>query len=459
MNYYERIQKSIDFMEEHLCEDLSLEECAHQAFMSISGYYRMFFSIVGMTVKEYIRGRRLTSAYIDLQNNTNVLDVAMKYGFNSADGFSRSFQKHFGILPSKIKGTSSHYESLMIERMKIMDNIFENNELTQKYPDIKVIKELKSMKVACFSYYGKCPEDHAYEILKEWFHKNEVSLHETPYRLFGYNNPDPQEGQKEYAYEFCITIPDTLYDTLEDVPADFFGQTYPKVYRKTLTGGKYAVMSVRPHGKDLGEEIMTSWPRLVKWLEESKYMWGTNQYLEEHLGFSPEDDHIGGVDLYISIAEDKQKLITQVVRQTKVDETLVVFREEGANFNEINYRSWNRAIAWAQSVGLTSSQCTIYQYNQGYNKPKILFNVVMIQVPKSFLVPPSKNNEYVIETLKGEFAVLPSSWGEAEGLAWETIRKWCQKNKITPSKKQWLEECEHKNWKPTGKIKCLYPLD
>ena len=217
---------------------------------------------------------------------------------------------------------------------------------------------------------------------------------------------------------------------LEDVPSGLFEQTYPKVYRKLLSGGKYAVMSVRPQGKELGEQIMAAWPRLLKWLEESKYMWGTNQYLEEHLGFSPEDDHIGGVDLYISIAEDKEKLINQVVQQTKIDETLVVFREEGIDFSEINCRSWNRAITWAQNAGLDSSQCTIYQYNHGYRKTEVLFNVVMIKVPKGFTVLQPKNNEYTIETLNGEFAVLPATWGEEEAIAWSTLAKWCQKNKI-----------------------------
>lgn len=458
MNYYERIQRSIDFMEERLCEELSPEECANQAFMSVSGYYRMFFSIVGMTVKEYIRKRRLACAYNDLKKENSVLDVAVKYGFSSADGFSRSFQKQFGILPSKIKGVVLHQESLMLERMNIMDIIFENNELLEKYPDIKVIKELQPMKVACFSYYGKCPENHAYETLKTWFHENEMSPHESSYRLFGYNNPDPQEGRQEYAYEYCITIPDELYDGLEDVPAGLFEQTYPRVYRKILAGGKYAVMSVRRQGKELGEQITAAWPRLLKWLEESKYMWGTKQYLEEHLGFSAEDDHIGGVDLYISIAEDKDKLIHQVERQIKIDETLVVFREEGTDFSEISCRAWERAAAWAQNAGLDSSQCTIYQYNHGYRKKKILFNVVMIKVPEGFPVPQAENNAYSTEILNGEFAVLPAAWGEEEAIAWGTICKWCQKNRIQVSRKQWLEECEQTDWKPTGKIKCLYPI-
>ncbi|MDO4514775.1 MAG: helix-turn-helix domain-containing protein [Lachnospiraceae bacterium] len=307
MNYYERIQRSIDYIEEGLCEDLSPEMCAEQAFMSVSGYYRMFFSVAGMTVKEYIRGRRLTCAYKDLRNTHNVTDVAFRYGFSSTDGFSRSFQKQFGILPSKVKSAPPCPEILMLERMNIMDVFFENNELVDKYPDIKVIKDLEPMKVACFSYYGKCPENHAYEVLKRWFHENEIILHDFNYRLFGYNNPDPQGEQEEYAYEYCITIPDEIYEKLEDVPSDLYGQTYPKVYRKLLSGGKYAVMSVKPGESGLGEQIMKAWPRFTKWLDESKYMWGQAQYLEEHLGFSPEDDHISGVDLYISIAADTER--------------------------------------------------------------------------------------------------------------------------------------------------------
>lgn len=458
MNYYERIQRSIDYIEERLCEDLPPEECAEQAFMSVSGYYRMFFSVVGMTVKEYIRGRRLTCAYHDLKGNLSVTEVAFKYRFNSTDGFSRSFQKQFGILPSRIKSASSHSEVLMLERMNIMDIIFENNELVEKYPDIKVIKELEPMKVACFTYYGKCPEDHAYEALKKWFHENEIILHDSKYRLFGYNNPDPGENQEEYAYEYCITISDELYEELEEVPSEMFEQTYPKVYRKLLTGGKYAVMSVRPQGKEIGEQIMKAWPRLIKWLEESKYMWGTGQYLEEHLGFSPEDDHIGGVDLYISIAEDTDKKVNQVTRETITKETVVAFREEGTDFNAVNCKSWQRAIAWAKENGLDGTKCAIYQYNQGYQKCKNMFNVVMIGVPRDFSVEPSENKEYAIETLDGKYVALQASWGAEEGAAWEAIGKWCKKNKIGAENKQWLEKCEHQNWEPTGKITCLLPV-
>jgi len=54
MNYYERIQQSIDYIELHLADELSVDEAAKQAYMSVSNYYRMFYSITGYTVKEYI---------------------------------------------------------------------------------------------------------------------------------------------------------------------------------------------------------------------------------------------------------------------------------------------------------------------------------------------------------------------------------------------------------------------
>lgn len=67
----------------------------------------MFFFVVGMTVKENIRERKLACDYNDLKNNTtSYLEAAMNDSFHSTDGFSRSFQRQFGTLPFKIKRVS-----------------------------------------------------------------------------------------------------------------------------------------------------------------------------------------------------------------------------------------------------------------------------------------------------------------------------------------------------------------
>lgn len=306
MNYYERIQKSIDFIEDNLTEEITIDECARQAYMSVSGYYRIFLSVVGYNVKEYIRMRRLALAYEELvQGEQSVITVATKYAYNSTDSFTRAFKNQFGIVPSKVKSVSSQLEKDKFARLNIMEKYFEeNSELAERYPEIKVIKKLEPMKVACFTYFGEDPEGHAFEEMKKWTREHGMAFHNQDYRVFGYNNPDPSNEDEIYGYEVCITIPDELYDSLQDVPEGFTKGTYDGVKRRVLSGGKFAVTSVKREGtEDIGEEIAKSWQRFSAWLHESKYIWGGNQYLEEHLGFTEEDDHIGGVDLYISIQD------------------------------------------------------------------------------------------------------------------------------------------------------------
>ena len=154
MNYYQRIQKAIDFIEDNLDQVITIEICAKEAYMSISGFYRMFLSVVGYNVKEYIRMRRLTAAYFDLlQTDKGVLSIAIKYEYNSADSFTRAFKKQFGMLPSKVKSVSSQHGINEFMRLNIMEQYFEieNKELEEKYQDIKVIKKHKDLKVACFT--------------------------------------------------------------------------------------------------------------------------------------------------------------------------------------------------------------------------------------------------------------------------------------------------------------------
>lgn len=104
MNYYQRIQKAIDYIEDNLEQAITIEMCAKKAYMSVSGFYRMFISVVGYSSKEYVRKCRLTAVYSDLlQTDEGILQISIKYEYNSADSFTRAFKKQFRILPSKVK--------------------------------------------------------------------------------------------------------------------------------------------------------------------------------------------------------------------------------------------------------------------------------------------------------------------------------------------------------------------
>ena len=79
VNYYERIQKSIDFMEDNLENDIKVEEIAKEAYMSVSSFYRIFFAITGYQAKEYLINRRISRASKDLkEEQAKVIDIAMK---------------------------------------------------------------------------------------------------------------------------------------------------------------------------------------------------------------------------------------------------------------------------------------------------------------------------------------------------------------------------------------------
>lgn len=459
MNYYERIQKSIDFIEDNIDEEITIEQCAKQAYMSVSGYYRIFLSVVGYNVKEYIRMRRLTSAYEDLvEKGQSITMVSTKYAYNSTDSFTRAFKSQFGIVPSKVKSISFHSEMNKFARLNIMEKYFEeNSELAAKYPEIKVIKELEPMKVACFTYFGDNPEDHAFDEMKKWAKEHGVAFHDKGYRVFGYNNPDPSnvDSDETYGYEVCVTISDELYNQLEDVPEGFTRGTYNSVKRRILQGGKFAVTSVKRAGKDdIGFDIMKAWKRFSEWLHESKYIWGGNQYLEEHLGFTEEDDHIGGVDLYVSIQDAPKETFCVKTEEEIPACRVAVFRTEGMDGEKNALESWEKALSFAKEHHLDSKGCRIFQYNKGFSKQPPFFHVVMITLPETF----TEDLPEVSFFSGGSYMTIHVE-RENIGEGWMLMEKWRKETKTIAGNHQWVEEWTLDNWEfPCKDIKICYPI-
>ena len=112
-NYSADIQAALDYMEAHLTEGLDIQKIASQAFLSGFHFQRIFSSLCGMSVGEYLRCRRLTQAGQELAaGGVRVIDVANKYGYESPDGFCRAFQKFHGFLPSTAKENRDQLRSL-----------------------------------------------------------------------------------------------------------------------------------------------------------------------------------------------------------------------------------------------------------------------------------------------------------------------------------------------------------
>jgi AraC family transcriptional regulator len=101
-----KIQRSIDYIEKHLCENIKLNEIAKQSYFSKYHFHRLFRKTTGASVMEYIRRSRLTKAARDLsETNEKIINVAVKYQFGSTETFSRAFKKMYGIGPREYRNT------------------------------------------------------------------------------------------------------------------------------------------------------------------------------------------------------------------------------------------------------------------------------------------------------------------------------------------------------------------
>jgi len=98
------IQNAICYIEENILDDLNINDIAAKAYVSSFHFQRIFNVLCGFTVGEYIRNRRLTLAAQELSStDQKIIDIALKYGYDSPDSFTRAFTKFHGISPSAAK--------------------------------------------------------------------------------------------------------------------------------------------------------------------------------------------------------------------------------------------------------------------------------------------------------------------------------------------------------------------
>lgn len=147
---------ALEYIEARLCEDISQEEIASACYASLSSLQKLWKYCTHYSLKEYISKRRLTLAGRDLLGgDISVLDVAMKYGYNSHEVFTRAFTKVWGVSPSKFKkqwrGNCELFPPLNPEYVERNDNM--DNLRVKKYDISEFYDYLKSQAgtyVLCF---------------------------------------------------------------------------------------------------------------------------------------------------------------------------------------------------------------------------------------------------------------------------------------------------------------------
>lgn len=126
MNYIKLINNSLKYIEENLYAKMSLEDLSKEFNISQAHYSRVFKFFTGFSIKKYISFRKITSSLTRLKNsNESIINIAMDYGYDYPEVFSRAFKKQFGISPKEYRNSR---KDIKIEKVNVIDkNIINYN--------------------------------------------------------------------------------------------------------------------------------------------------------------------------------------------------------------------------------------------------------------------------------------------------------------------------------------------
>ena len=111
--------KGVKIIEENITEDLSIEEIANRVNISPFYFQKGFGMLCGYSLSEYIKNRRLALAGSEvLSTNEKIIDIAIKYGYDSPDSFTKAFTRFHGVTPSAVRKKGAMVKSFVALRIK-----------------------------------------------------------------------------------------------------------------------------------------------------------------------------------------------------------------------------------------------------------------------------------------------------------------------------------------------------
>lgn len=112
MEWVRSLNRAIEYIESHLLEELTCEEVAAHVYISNFHFQRCFSLLTEMTVGEYIRNRRLSLAGQELtSSDKKIIDIALKYGYETPESFTKAFARFHGVTPTQAKVEGSGLKS------------------------------------------------------------------------------------------------------------------------------------------------------------------------------------------------------------------------------------------------------------------------------------------------------------------------------------------------------------
>ncbi len=270
MGHFQRLQSSIDFIEDNLAEDIALADVAKEASCSLYHFHRLFKILVGSSVKEYIRKRRFTLAAKQLvETQKAVIDIAFDCRYGAPESFTREFKKRYGLSPLQYRKRGVFMPlNDKADLMKI--NLAEQKRGIKMKPVIKEKDEFIVVGIELSTQHSSCRQD----VPKFWntFGKKEsltrMKTLKNPEQILGIcygscngrcSDPGVALDQKAEDDGFCYLICSEV-ESLDDVPEGFAFRTIPK--------GRYAVFTIKGGFFDIQKGVRSIYKN---WLSNTSY--------------------------------------------------------------------------------------------------------------------------------------------------------------------------------------------
>lgn len=157
MDLLKNMNDALVYIEENLTSEIDYKELSRRAICSEYHFKRMFSFLAGISLSEYIRRRRLTVAAFELKDhNKKIIDIALKYGYNSPDSFTRAFQNLHGITPSEARNNGNSLKAF--PRMTFQLSIKGGNEMNYRIEEKEAFKIVGIKKRVPIIFNGVNPE-------------------------------------------------------------------------------------------------------------------------------------------------------------------------------------------------------------------------------------------------------------------------------------------------------------
>ena len=216
MDWITGIQNAINYIEDHITEELDYERIAKESFSSSFHFQRVFSILCGYTLGEYIRNRRLTLAGAELaKTREKVIDMAYKYGYDNPESFAKAFQKFHGITPSQARGSGAMLKSF--SRLSIKVSLEGGSIMNYRIEEKPAMLLTGYKRRFTGSPNDKQDQDHNFACetrLEQYILEGMCREHETIYQIL--TNFDADGYDFYYAYQF----PSWALEDMQEIPAD-----------------------------------------------------------------------------------------------------------------------------------------------------------------------------------------------------------------------------------------------